>query len=168
MLGRRICDLLRVESNVTEVEGLGLLSVVTTFEAEKQTVRAAARVIATQGLFANMSGVEIKGYEIHMGRTDLGDHIGSPLQVLSRGNASQIPNDFDGAVSADGWIAGTYFHGLFDNDALREAMLGNLAARKNVSRRRGAGFDREKMYERLAEVVRATVDMRAIYHMMGR
>jgi len=193
MLGRAICDPLGVESDATQVEGLGLLPVVTTFEAEKQTVRATARVIATQGLFAQAGGVEIQGYEIHMGRTrvvvgarhspnqeSMGNPPGScqaathsrhalanasPLQVISRGDL--IADDFDGAVSADGWVTGTYFHGLFDNDALRNVILQNLSARKGATWPHRAVFDREKMYDRLAEVVRANVDVKKIYELLG-
>lgn len=168
MLGRMICDPLRVESDATEVEGLDLLPVQTTFEVEKQTVRATALVIATQGLFANAGGLEIKGYEIHMGKTQgLGGLPASPLQVISRGDASRIAQDFDGAVSTDGWIVGTYFHGLFDNDALRQAILRDLAARKGVARSQRAVFDRGVMYDRLADVVRANLNIKAIYELIG-
>jgi adenosylcobyric acid synthase len=169
MLGHKICDPLRVESDATEVEGLGLLPVVTTFETEKRTVRATARVIATQGLFAQARGVEIRGYEIHMGWTEILPQVpkpagGSPFQVIARGDL--IAQDVDGAVSADGWIVGTYFHGLFDTDALRNVILQNLAARKKMTRANAAVFDREKMYDWLAEVVRANVDMDAIHRLI--
>ncbi len=176
MLGRAICDPLHVESDETRVEGLGLLPVVTTFEPTKQTVRATARVVATNGLFANSRGVEISGYEIHMGKTagttltvaQSGQEQALALQrVISRGE--EIVEDFEGAVSGDGWVAGTYFHRLFDNDALRGVILQNLAARtpKRIARARGTVFDREVMYDRLASVARASLDLNAIYRMLG-
>lgn len=163
MLGRAICDPLRVESGETEVDGLGLLDMVTTFEPEKRTVRARARVIAQKGLFAGARDLEIAGYEIHMGRSESGDV--PAMQVIVRGE--EKVDGFDGAINQDGWIAGTYFHGLFDNDALRHAMLSNLAARKNVTRSDAARFDRDPMYDRLADVVRASLDMSAIYRLIG-
>lgn len=166
MLGRAICDPLHAESTQSEVEGLGLLPVVTTFEAEKRTERVTVRVEAAHGLFANMGGIDIKGYEIHMGRTESGDHIGSPLRVIAR-SGELTANDSDGAASAEGWIVGTYFHGLFDNDGLRHAILRNLAARKGVSLQQGAVFDRGVMYDRLAQVVRENVDLNAIRQLIA-
>ncbi len=163
MLGRAIFDPLRVESGETEVDGLGLLDVMTTFEPEKRTARARARVIAHKGLFAGARDLEIAGYEIHMGRSESGD--APAMQVIVRGE--EKVDGFDGAINQDGWIAGTYFHGLFDNDALRHAMLSNLAARKNVTRSDAARFDRDSMYDRLADVVRASLDMSAIYRLIG-
>jgi adenosylcobyric acid synthase len=161
MLGQTICDPLRVESDQVEVPGLGLLPVITTFVAEKQTVRARGRVLAEGGLFANACGLEVTGYEIHMGRTE---EQAPPMplhQVLTRG--SEKVDDLEGATSADGWIVGTYFHGWFENDALRHILLANLAARQGWRRTTApTHFDRMAEYDRLAEVVRAHLDLSAI------
>jgi len=163
MLGTKICDPLRVESNSVEVSGLGLLSSVTTFAAEKQTVRARGNISANRGLFAEMRGLEVAGYEIHMGRTDAESE--SLIHVTARGD--NPADDFDGAVDSSGWIAGTYFHGLFDTDGLRHALLTNLAWRKNLPRLSGARFDRDREYDRLAQVARMNLQMDAIYRLVG-
>ncbi|MDO8720928.1 MAG: cobyric acid synthase [Syntrophales bacterium] len=173
MLGKTIGDPGHVESDMDETDGLGLLPVVTTFAQEKLTERARGRLIADAGLFENARDVEIIGYEIHMGHTNLAKvsepsqgFPGLPLQrVIMRGENGA--DDFDGTVSGDGWIAGTYFHGLFNNDALRYALLSNLAARKNVVRATSPmRFDREVTYERLAEIARAHIDMSAINRLL--
>ena len=162
MLGTKIYDPLRVESSNAEVDGLGLLPTVTVFEAEKRTVRARGNIVANRCLFAEMRGLDIVGYEIHMGRTKVESE---PLiHVTSRGD--DAVDDSDGAADASGWIVGTYFHGLFDNDGLRHALLANLAARKNVARTAGTRFDRAVMYDRLAATVRAHLDLDAIYHLV--
>ena len=162
MLGTKIYDPLRVESSNAEVDGLGLLPTVTVFEAEKRTVRARGNIVANRGLFAEMRGLDIVGYEIHMGRTKVESE---PLiHVTSRGD--DAVDDSDGAADASGWIVGTYFHGLFDNDGLRHALLANLAARKNVARTAGTRFDRAVMYDRLAATVRAHLDLDATYHLV--
>jgi adenosylcobyric acid synthase len=162
MLGAEIRDPLRVESNETHIAGLGLLPHVTTFETEKQTVRARGIVVANEGLFANARGIEIAGYEIHMGRTR---SDGAPLvRITARGESAV--DDADGAVAARGWIAGTYLHGLFDNDALRDVMLANLAARKGATRTTRTRFERDAAYERLARVARANLRMEAIYRLL--
>ncbi len=166
MLGTKICDPMRVESNNAEMTGLGLLPIVTTFETKKQTVRARGNIVANRGLFAETRGLGVVGYEIHMGRTNAED--GRPqglplLHVTSRGD--DTADGFDGATDASGWIAGTYFHGLFDNDGLRHAMLANLAARRNLVRAAGARFDRAAEYDRLAQVARMNLKMDAIYRL---
>ena len=163
MLGQTILDPARVESSETQVAGLALLPVVTTFAAEKQTVRARGNVTANHGLFAETRGLEIAGYEIHMGRTQVtGEAL---LHVTARGETATA--DADGATDASGWIAGTYFHGLFDNDNLRHALLANLAARKNFARGASARFDRAAAYNRLAQVARLNLRLAAIYRLIG-
>lgn len=163
MLGAKILDPLHVESIKPEIDGLGLLPVVTTFDSEKQTVRARGNIVANRGLFAETRGLDVIGYEIHMGRTFVeGETL---LHVTSRGDATV--NAFDGAMDASGWIAGTYFHGLFDNDGLRHALLANLAARKNLARTGNSRFDRDAEYDRLAHVARTNLNLDAIYHIAG-
>ena len=163
MLGAKICDPFHVESSHLETRGLGLLPVMTTFEADKQTTRSRGNIVANRGLFAETRGLDIVGYEIHMGRTSVdGEAL---IQVTGRGDAAV--NDLDGASDARGWIGGTYFHGLFDNDSLRHALLRNLAARKNSSRTSGARFDRNVEYDRLAQVARMHLKMDAIYGLLS-
>ena len=163
MLGAQILDPQRVESDEMQVAGLGLLPLVTTFDAEKQTVRARGDVTANEGLFANARGLEIAGYEIHMGQTRA--DCASLVRVAARGE--DAVDDCDGAVDARGWIAGTYFHGLFDNDALRDVMLTNLAARKGIVRTARTRFDRGSAYDRLAQVARENLKMEMIYQVVG-
>jgi adenosylcobyric acid synthase len=70
------------------------------------------------------TGARVAGYEIHLGRTD-GPDCGRPLLDLE--------GRPDGAVSADGLVAGTYVHGLFAGDAFRRAFLERLGARSRVA-----------------------------------
>ncbi|MCL4396590.1 MAG: cobyric acid synthase, partial [Chloroflexi bacterium] len=166
MLGRAILDPDRVESDEDRVEGLGLLPIVTTFQAEKQTVRARGCLAAGDGLFAGAHGLEITGYEIHMGRTEA--QAGAPALIRVSRRGERAEEDEDGAVSEDGRIAGTYFHGLFDNDALRAALLNNLAARRGTARAtHPLRFDRGVTYDRLAQIVREHLDMSILYRLVG-
>ena len=83
MLGRRIRDPERVESAEPEAPGLGLLDAETTFAADKRTVRVEGEVLAAAapapGAAATPAGplgpagTPLRGYEIHMGRTDPGE-----------------------------------------------------------------------------------------------
>jgi adenosylcobyric acid synthase len=167
MLGRAIYDPDGSESNVPEVAGLGLLPVVTHFSHEKQTVRARGQVAANAGLFAGASDLPCNGYEIHMGRTVLLDGALPLLHITQRGG--QPASDTDGTTSANGRVAGTYLHGLFDNNALRHALLANLAAQRGTTRMAApTHFDREAQYDRLAATVRAHLDMARLSQIIER
>ena len=129
MLGQRIIDIEGVESGEPSVRGLGLLSASTEFEPAKTTVRVQPGCIHNRGMLAGAQGDRIRGYEIHMGRTYTSESV--PFSV--EGRTGDPAASFDGAVSADGWMMGTYLHGLFANDDFRANLLKNLARRKGVS-----------------------------------
>jgi len=109
MLGRRVADPDGVEGPPGETEGLGLLDVETVMTGDKRLTRATARHAA--------SGLEVSGYEIHIGRTD-GPDRARPFAHMDR-----TP---EGATSTDGRVTGTYLHGLFAADAFRAAWLTSL------------------------------------------
>jgi adenosylcobyric acid synthase len=122
-----------------------------------------ARVVADRGLLAGCRGLQVRGYEIHMGESR-GEAPAAPFLLLARsGEPCQVP---DGALSDDGWVLGTYVHGLFHNRDLRRRMLLNLARRKGVPLPQ-APEDAADPYDRLADLVRAHLDMRLIYRLLG-
>jgi adenosylcobyric acid synthase len=109
MLGRRIVD--GLESDVPEIDGLGLLPIETRFAPDKRTVRLDFR-----GLTGWLEGISGNGYEIHAGRIDAA-HAELWLEAAA----------VDGARYAAGWKAGnvwgTMVHGLFDHDDVRHAFV---------------------------------------------
>jgi len=165
MLGHTIRDPDAVEAETLEIAGLGLLPTTTTYHAEKETTRVQGTIHANSGLFADARGIDVEGYEIHMSRTTSSTDS-QPLLHISRGGGYRS-NRFDGTVSTNGWISGTYLHGLFDNDHLRHIMLRNLAQRKAQHRDVQIVFERETAYDQLAEVVRAHLDIPALYDIIG-
>lgn len=154
MLGQSLLDPDGVEAGPGALAaGLGLLPVETVFAGDKHTVQVQATLQAETGPLAPLCGAPIQGYEIHMGRSRLLDpaapclsHIGPPDNRHA-----------DGALAAGGCIWGTYLHGLFDNNALRHAWLASLGWQG-----RGQPFDRQLAYNRLANHVRAHLDMEAL------
>jgi adenosylcobyric acid synthase len=165
MLGVRINDPLKVESPEKVVSGLGLLDVETTFEREKRTTQVKARVAADGGaLLGGMAGLEVRGYEIHMGRTGTGGRTAFQVFETPEGEVDY----HDGAISENGLVFGTYFHGLFHN---QEFTRGLLEALRRV-RGKGGGGKTEKVmkqadpYDRLAEVVRKNMDMKRLYEII--
>ncbi|GBD13361.1 Cobyric acid synthase [bacterium HR24] len=163
MLGRAVLDPDGIESDRPRADGLGLLPVVTVFRPSKTTHRVEARVVADRGLLAGCRGLQVRGYEIHMGESR-GEAPAAPFLLLARsGEPCQVP---DGALSDDGWVLGTYVHGLFHNRDLRRRMLLNLARRKGVPLPE-APEDAADPYDRLADLVRAHLDMRLVYRVLG-
>lgn len=155
MLGERIIDESGVERGAHgEVPGLGLLDVETKFkEYSKTTRRVEGVIVSTRGIFSRIKGSRVRGYEIHMGHTILGKDA-EPLL--------QLKDSFDGATNKAGDVLGTYLHGVFDLPPLRRA-LG-----KNNSR----GFSEpaqvwEASLEKAAEAVKASLDMKHVYRIMG-
>jgi len=110
MLGRTIADPRGIEGAATMVPGLGLLEVDTEISGDKSLTEVSGTTLA--------DGVAIRGYEMHMGVTT-GPDAARPLIRFAGGGA-------DGAVSADGRVAGTYVHGLFAEDAQRRAWIARL------------------------------------------
>jgi adenosylcobyric acid synthase len=116
MLGKRIDDPLGIEGPPRSVAGLGLLDVATTLSATKRLQAVAGVTLPDE--------VPFTGYEMHVGETD-GPATGKPLARLSNGR-------HEGAVSADGRVAGAYVHGLFADDRQRAHWLALLGARASA------------------------------------
>jgi adenosylcobyric acid synthase len=120
MLGKELLDPEGVESKVRSTQGLGLLNLTTSFEREKKTVRVRAVNVENRH--------ELSGYEIHMGTTD-GPGAARPVfQILEE--MGKVAERFDGAKSEDGFVWGTYLHGVFDAPAIRRDFLNTLRKRR--------------------------------------
>jgi adenosylcobyric acid synthase len=111
MLGRTIADPLGIEGRAATVPGLGLLDVDTMLGVEKRLQSIAGVELA--------SGLPVNGYEMHLGTTT-GPGLGRPMLRLE--------GRTDGAVSADGLVAGCYLHRLFASDPFRASFLTRLGA----------------------------------------
>ena len=164
LLGERISDPHGIESDVRDLPGLGLLPLRTVFAAHKRTERAQGEVVADHGLFAGAAGLSAVGYEIHLGAT-----AGAGSPVLRLAERQGVPTDDpDGALSADGWLAGVYLHGFFDSPPLRGAILRNLAARKGLAPHPDWGrAPRHDPFDRLAAHVRQHLDMAQLRSIIG-
>ena len=152
MLGDTMSDPHHVESSTGEDTGLGLLRVKTELGREKTLCRVECR--------HGPSGLDVFGYEIHHGRTDPG-----PEQpILKRGDGEII-----GVSSADGRVWGTYLHGVFDADEFRRWFIDGLRRRQGLAPLGEvvATYDLEPAFDRLADVVRAALDMDAVYRLIG-
>ncbi len=105
MLGREISDPDGIEGPPQTVPGLGYLDFATALTGGK-TLR---RVSGTA------CGAPFEGYEMHVGETE-GEGLSRPFLHFEDGRP-------EGAISADGRVAGCYVHGIFASDAFRHAWL---------------------------------------------
>ena len=155
MLGHTLADPDGEESGTPcTLPGLGLLPTDTVFNAEKHLSQTNATVEAIP-----FAGAKLTGYEIHAGRTTV---AGSPFCILADGTP-------DGCVQAN--VFGTYLHGLFDTGELTEKLTAFLCKRKGLD---PAGAQlipmeqyRQQQFDKLADGVRAALDMNAVYAAMG-
>ena len=158
MLGKQITDVSGVEGGGS-VAGMGLLPTKTEFAEEKHRTRVGGRVSA-EGFWAPMNGIELEGYEIHMGETAL-ESGAKPLAALDNGH-------MDGCSSGN--VLGSYLHGFFDSAACRKAVLEVLCRMKGIDPAELSVFDyaayKEKQYDLLADGVRNNLDMKMIYRIL--
>lgn len=90
------------------------------------------------------------------------DHCITPAIRLADGR-------MDGFVRSDGLVFGSYLHGLFDNLEFTGAILTQLAEKKGISLTATAKSMeeyKESQYDKLADLVRRSLDMDAVYKMM--
>jgi len=173
MLGNSLNDPQGVESNLEKIEGMKLLDIDTTFQGEKITTRVKARGI-------DMS-VDVYGYEIHMGICKYG-HRAKPLFKIYENNGGHSslegerssfeggqPSSLDGAINEGGNIMGTYIHGILDGVEFREYIVNALRIKKAMKPKKSKVYEslREIEIDKLADIVRDSIDMDAIYKIMG-
>jgi adenosylcobyric acid synthase len=111
MLGRTVADPDGIEGRNGTAFGLGLLDIDTVLAGDK-------RLALTKGIDVETK-TSVEGYEMHLGVTT-GPGLSRPMLRLDGGA--------DGAVAADGRVAGCYLHGLFASDPFRRAFLGGFGA----------------------------------------
>ena len=149
MLGKTILDPKGIEGKPGQTSGLNLLPLTTTLAKDKVLTRA-------EGLWCS-NGAKVEGYEIHMGLTTSSADL-EPVLQKSDGSV-------DGVRTKDGQIWGTYLHGLFDNNAFRQAFLRELAPdRYRPSKEDGdtTQMFKDRQYDLLAEHFEKHLDMKKL------
>jgi adenosylcobyric acid synthase len=148
MLGRRIADPDGSEGPAGAAAGLGLLDIETVLGPEKRLCDTKGTDLAT--------GVKVHGYEMHLGMTS-GPGLARPMLDLE--------GRPDGAVSADGRVAGCYLHGLFAGDPFRRAFLARLGAQGETQGEDGIAYDAmiDGILDRLADHLERHLDLAALF-----
>ncbi len=158
MLGTEIYDPHGVESANPVQQGLGLMDICSTFAQQKtlKHVRAATTPL----------GVMAEGYEIHHGVSSHGP-LAQPLFLRNDKHYANEAERICGYVSGRRYA--TYLHGIFDNDAFRRAFINHVRKDLDLPAFTGEGavYNVEKALDRVADVVRESCDMQAVYASMG-
>ena len=160
MLGREISDPDRTEEG-GQAEGLGFLDTETVFSKEKRRTRVRGRITDLPGILRPLGGMEIEGYEIHMGRTTESRNkagVGCFHKDLSARGAFAADSNCEGSNYMDscrsdcfcriqdhrtgiespdgaaaGNIYGTYVHGVFDGPGIARRIVEILAEHKGLT-----------------------------------
>ena len=154
MLGERIHDPDAIESAVEEISGLGLLNVNTIMLKEKTTRQYEGYLNFDKGLLKGTKNCFVKGYEIHQGIT-----------------YETLLEEKDSLISAiNNNVLGTYIHGIFDNNEFTNSFLNVIRKKKGINTVNET-FEyeayKQNEYDKLANVMRVNLDMKAIYKIIG-
>lgn len=169
MLGETIKDPEHTESDNDQVNGLGLLGMITVFAKEKLTSQVEADCQGLSFLGQSISAKNLRGYEIHMGHTEFTrSHDRHPFVITQR--KGQSADSVEGAADSSGNVFGTYIHGVFDNDEFRRSVLNAVRIHKGmepIESTRNVMAEKQASYERLADIVEQHLDMEKLREIMG-
>lgn len=168
------------------IQGMGLLPLTTWFEEEKVRTQVDGSLGELDGVFSELSGSRISGYEIHMGRTLISGGKGPedtarladyrPEPEICRPMAYVMETQTGSkAVKNDGWnrgnVYGTYVHGIFDQPGVAAGLVKALMKAKGSLCPEPVAIDyrayKEQQYNKLAEGLRGSLDMEAVYGLLG-
>ncbi|WP_035774310.1 cobyric acid synthase [Butyrivibrio sp. VCB2006] len=161
MLGKEISDPHGVEEGGS-IEGLGLLPVTTVLKKEKVRTNYTGSVVGATGVLAGIEGSAVKGYEIHMGKTEPCDGVNDSglIEFTSAGTGYCQEN-----------VYGTYIHGFFDKKEIASEIVRKVADSKGkkVSTESVTDYEdfKDSQYDLLAKGLRESLDMDYIYEIMG-
>lgn len=147
ILGQNLEDTYGVEHGGT-LKGMGLLPHSTVFDKDKVRKANIGQLSNVDGIFADLSGLEYEGYEIHMGKS------AGQENIINQGN-----------------VYGTYIHGIFDRQCISKVIAENLMKIKGIDTSELESFDinkyKEEQYDILADGIRKAIDMDKIYEILG-
>ncbi len=148
MLGQSIADPNGIEDTPGISEGLGFLPITTQLQAQKQLTQSHGDLLIQQG-----GSAPIRGYEIHIGTSVRADNA-RPMILLNNG-------EYEGCISDDNQVAGSYLHGLFDSPLALQQLLSWAGANTKLAEDYAAQQEHE--IERLAQVCQEHLNWDAIH-----
>lgn len=168
MLGKNISDPYGVEEG-GDTPGLGLLEVETSFIEHKRTIQMEGRFGQVKGIFSELSGMPLFGYEIHSGVTKFPEQEALTTIHPIHEAGDDMPEGSQN-ITYKMNVYGTYVHGVFDGDGIAVKIVEALLAKKglhmdDIKTINFADYKRQQ-YDILAGSVRANLDMPKIYEIL--
>ena len=164
MMGSTIEDPYGVEEGGS-IEGMGLLQIKTIFEKQKRRTQVKGKFGTVKGALKELSEMMYTGYEIHMGQSHIIEDELS-LAVIESENNIKI-KCMEGSQKEN--IYGTYIHGIFDEE-VATAIIKTLLQRKGYLNNQVISINtneyKEEQYDKLAKIVRTSVNMQEIYNIL--
>lgn len=151
IMGREISDeQLRENNTFTKIDGLNLLPLTTSFNMADKVTRPVS------GFYGSVHE-KISGYEIHLGRSEY--YYDRDFHALFTING--MP---EGIANNNLKLAGTYLHGIFDNDNFRNMWLNEIRRTKNYDAREitNTRTVHENSYDYMAKILRENVNISEI------
>lgn len=168
IMGEEILDLESVEGDITHMPGLSLLPLRTYMTHDKIT-NESEFILNSEFINHQLSGVNgdytldsfnvnMRGYEIHMGRSEY--TCLNPKYLLIKPDGTR-----DGCWSEDR-LFGTYMHGIFDNSKFIDLIIApysNLFKDEQYNLKFDPYHFREDQFDKLAKLFRESVDLEKVY-----
>ncbi|WP_318743356.1 cobyric acid synthase [Treponema sp.] len=151
MLGKEITDPNGIESE-KQCRGMELIDATTEITESKTRVRVNGKFENVSGMLCCLNGCTYSGYEIHMGKTEIS------------GTVDYVPSG-----AGCGNVYGTYLHGIFDEGEIAWKIADAIARTKGIELEKSNENFRafkERQYDILADNLRKTLDMDAVYGML--
>jgi adenosylcobyric acid synthase len=149
MLGQWVKDPEGLEGSPGQTRGLGLLPVQTLLQSPKTTTLSEFRWGDAYG----------RGYEIHMGATQLTGGVPF-IRIVSRNG---IPvNETDGCLADNGQVAGTYVHGFFDFNTIIKKWFDLIGLDHPLDFSIDAAIEKDKDYDHLKKHMETYLDLEAL------
>lgn len=167
MMGELLQDPKGVEAG-GELKGMGLLPIQTVFAGEKMRTRVQGTFEGLSGSLSSLSQVPLEGYEIHMGVTTYTEEPCPLVQIQEETGERRIR--YDGARKNNCY--GCYVHGIFDQACVASGFVSALLKEKGYDAGQLERLDwkayKETQYNKLAEIIRESLDMEYIYQILGK
>ena len=149
MMGKKIHDPDALEGDAGSSTGLSFFDMTTTLKQNKILQNVTGSLA--------FNGAAVSGYEIHAGITDFGSYYKPAIKFI---------HGTDGAISEDGLILGTYWHGLFESSTACSALLAWIAS-DEVIQPSDYQVLRETSVNRLADCVSEHIDTIQLGKLLG-
>lgn len=157
MLGKEIEDPHHIEGEKNSTNGFGFLDMITTMKKIKCTQQSEKKIVENLSgtIIEGCEDIKVKGYEIHQG--------------VTRGNEKNLVDGEEFIFTAKENLFATYIHGIFDNEEFTRRFLNNIRVKKGLKpleEKFSFTEFKEREYDKLAKLLRESLDIEEIYKMM--